>query len=178
MKTDKLAVLAAGAAAAALGVSLCALWLATASLERLKTQSRVELTLALQRQFDADHKEDRAEIARAFLYASDTKRKKKGLAGSPYSYVMEFFDTLGRLVETGAVDEVLAEKHFAYYLEGYFDATQALMRQEQTRDPKRYAHVFLLANRWHHDHARPDLNAFFQDELDWADPPPVEGPRT
>jgi hypothetical protein len=168
------------AAAAAL-VSLCALWLTASSLRALKSGARVELAMSLQRQFDGEYKQDRAECARAFLYSEHAgKKRKKGLAEAPYAAVMDFFDSVGYLVERGALDEPLARYYFSYPLDGYFTATQALLRRDQKLSPRRYERVFRLAARWRdEDEARPDLIRFFEEELDFAEPPPPdEGPRT
>lgn len=170
------------AAAAALAVSGCALWLTTGALHELKAQSRLELSMSLQRQFDTDYKQDRADCARAFLYGDHHKGKKKvavGLESSRYDLIMDFFDSLGYLVERGAVDEEMARRAFAYYLDNYFEATQKLLRRDQKKFPRRYQHVFALARRWHEDGPRPNLAEFFEDELAFAEPPPSEeGPRT
>ena len=180
MKADRLAAWGpATAAAAAMAMSLGALWFSSCAVHALKSQSRIELAMSLRRQFDADYKQDRADCARAYLYGADRKRRKKGLETAPYGVIMEFFDSLGYLVERGVVDEPMARYYFVYDLDGYFAATQSLMRRDQKNAPRRYENVFRLIARWRENEPRPDLNAFFQDELDFTSPPPPEeGPRT
>jgi len=168
-------------AAAALAVSVGGIALGAAALRQLRQETRIDLSMSLQRQFDSDYKQDRADCARAFLYSGQTgkKKKQKGLSQAPYGEIMDFFDSLGYLVQRGAVDEEVVKYYLAYELDGYFEATQGLMRQEQRKDPRRFKNAFALYQRWHQEGPRQDLNAFFEDELDFAEPPPPdEGPRT
>ncbi len=178
----KLQKLTSGAIIAACAVVAgSAVYFPLATLRQLKSQNRVDLAFNLERQFDADYKQDRGDCARAFLYGGERtgKKKKKGLADAPWSEVMDFFDSLGYLVDRGAVDEEIARYYLAYELDGYFQATQNLMRAEQRKNPRRYRNVFPLYQRWHEDAPRADLTSFFEDELDFAEPPPPdEGPRT
>jgi hypothetical protein len=167
-------------AAAALVVASLALWVSVRSLDGLAARTRVETALSLQRQFDVEYKLDRAECARAFLYGDTRRRKKKGagLEGAPYDGVMDFFDTLGYLVDRSAVDEEMAKRYFAPSLDGYFDATKALLLKDQKKWPRRYERVFWLERRWHEEGPRPNLTEFFEDELDFTAPPHEESPRT
>ena len=182
-----LSSLTAGAVAAcALALSGLGAYSLVSALNRLKDQSRIELAMDLQRQFDNDYKPDRADIARAYLYPDQPRKhggkkksKKTGLENAPYDYVMDFFDDVGYLVQRGAVDDVMAERYFSYYLTNYFAATQKLLREDQKRSSSRYEHVFWLVEHWTDPAApKPNLDAFFNDELDFAEPPPDEGPKT
>lgn len=174
------AVLSAAASIAALALAAAGALSLVSALDGLKAQSRIELAMSLRRQFDGEFRLDRADVARAYLYPDrppkGKKKRKTGLEGSPYPYLMDFFDDLGYLVERGSVDDTLAERYFAYALDHYLAATEKLLREE--KDPGRYEHVFRLAERWKQGQEKVDLDRFFQEELDFADPPPDEGPRT
>lgn len=184
------ALLALGAACGlALAVAGCALWLTVRALEALKAQSRIELAMSLRRQFDTDYLNDRADVAGAFLYRDRLRdrqrpkgaKKPTGLESSPYDYVVDFFDALGYLVERGAVDEEMARRYFKHPLLHYFAATERLLRRDEAKRPGRYKHVFRLMDRWNSPapgEPQLDLDAFFEDELDFAEPPAEEGPRT
>lgn len=179
------AALAAGAVAlAALALSTAGVFALSSALGRLKDQSRIELAMDIQRQFDDDYLDDRADVARAYLYPDRPRKgkkkgKKAGLADSPYGYIMDFFDDVGYLVQRGAVDDNMAKRYFAYYVDNYFAATQRLLREDQEKDPSRYQHVFWLVQHWRGPASeKPDLDTFFSDELDFAEPAPDEGPKT
>ena len=177
-------VLAASVSVAALTLAATGAVALVSALDRLKDQSRIELAMTLQRQFDSDYKLDRADIARAYLYPDqprkgNKKKRKTGLEAAPYDYVMDFFDDVGYLVERGAIDDQMAQRYFAYYLDNYFAATQKLLREGQKKSPHRYEHVFTLVERWRDPAVeKPDLDRFFDEELDFAEPAPAEGPRT
>jgi hypothetical protein len=176
-------LMTAAVAVAALALAAAGSVSLTRALDRLKDQSRIELAMSLQRQFDGDFKLDRADVARAFLYPDRPrkgKKKAKGLETSPYPYLMDFFDDLGYLVERGSVDETMAERYFGYYLDHYFEATEKLLREDLKKDPARFEHLFRLVERWRGGRGEDklDLDHFFQHELDFADPAPLEGPHT
>lgn len=173
------ALLSAAVAVAALALAAVGAVSLVSALDRLKDQSRIELAMSLQRQFDGEFKHDRADVARAYLYPDrppkGKKKRKSGLESSPYPYLMDFFDDVGYLVERGAVDDTMAERYFGYYLDHYLAATEKLLREKNSR---RYEHVLRLSERWKDGREKVDLDRFFQDELDFGEPAPDEGPRT
>lgn len=165
MKPDR--IVAAAAALCCLIVGAAAL----TAVRTLKAQSRVELTMSLTRQFDSDYKADRADCARAYLYAG--KKKAKDFEAAPWRPIMDFFDVLGYLVETGAVDEEMAQYYLHEPLDGYYAATKNWLEKD------RYRRALKLVDRWHAEKPKPELDRFFQDELDFTDPAPLEaGPKT
>jgi hypothetical protein len=114
---------------------LISTWRQIAESKRYRIAQSVELLLKLEDRFDNDE------------FRKIRKRAaKKLLKGDLYSAgkILDFFETIGLLLERGVLDKDMVWSSFDYWIRAYTQAADAHIKRVQNQDPTTWTYVCSL----------------------------------
>jgi outer membrane translocation and assembly module TamA len=142
----------------ALVISLASLVFTAYSVRSERRESEMQLWVNLRQEFNYSLVKERIACGKAY---------KDGTLDLEYSRVMDFFETVGFLVQSGRMRDDLFKETWGYYFSGYFQATKGFLQQDRAIDKTSYEGVFYLENHFGPDptlRTPADLRSFFDDE--------------